>query len=101
MNTGRRESPEVICGEADAGHVEATACLGRYHDRLARALASVINVLDPGVIVLGGGLSRMDSLYQAVPLLWGAYVFSDRVDTRLARPGHGDAGGVRGAAWLW
>ena len=61
----------------------------------------VINLLDPAVIVLGGGLGRIERLYRQVPLLWGAYVFSDAVATRLVPPRHGDASGVRGAAWLW
>jgi fructokinase len=68
---------------------------------MARALASVINIIDPDVIVLGGGMSNVDALYQAVPERWGHYVFSDRVDTRLLRAQHGDSSGVRGAAWLW
>jgi fructokinase/N-acetylglucosamine kinase len=68
---------------------------------MARALGSVINILDPDVIVLGGGLSNIEDLYDAVPLLWPRYVFSDRVDTRLRRAVHGDSSGVRGAAWLW
>ena len=67
----------------------------------ARAIAAIINVVDPGVIVLGGGLSNIARLYDRVPALWGAHVFSDRVDTRLVRAAHGDASGVRGAAWLW
>jgi fructokinase len=75
--------------------------LARYAERLARALASVINVLDPDVIVLGGGMSNVARLYTEVPRLWGRHVFSDHVATRLARPAHGDASGVRGAAWLW
>lgn len=75
--------------------------LGRYEERLARALASVINVLDPEVIVLGGGMSNAARLYTEVPRLWRRHVFSDHVATRLARPAHGDASGVRGAAWLW
>jgi len=75
--------------------------MGRYVERLARALGSVINVLDPDVIVLGGGMSNVDRLYTEVPRLWGRYVFSDRVVTRLARPVHGGSSGVRGAAWLW
>jgi fructokinase len=77
------------------------SALARYERRLARALASVINVLDPDVIVLGGGVSNLDRLYDHVPQLWGAHVFSDHVATRLARHAHGDSGGVRGAAWLW
>jgi predicted NBD/HSP70 family sugar kinase len=70
-------------------------------ERLARALASVINVLDPNVIVLGGGMSNVGRLYTEVPRLWTRYVFSDHVVTRLAPPVHGDSSGVRGAAWLW
>ena len=73
----------------------------RYEERLARALASVINVLDPDVIVLGGGMSNVRRLYTEVPRLWARSVFSDRVATRLAPPVHGDSSGVRGAAWLW
>jgi fructokinase len=75
--------------------------LRRYEARLARALASVINLLDPEVIVLGGGMSNAARLYTEVPRLWRRHVFSDHVATRLARPAHGDASGVRGAAWLW
>ncbi|HEY5897536.1 MAG TPA: ROK family protein [Burkholderiales bacterium] len=72
-----------------------------YAERLARSLASVINVLDPDVIVLGGGLSNVERLYTEVPRLWTRYVFSDHVATRLLRHRHGDSSGVRGAAWLW
>jgi predicted NBD/HSP70 family sugar kinase len=68
---------------------------------MARALASIINVLDPDVIVLGGGMSNVPRLYTNVPRLWSAYVFSDRVDTTLVPPRFGDSSGVRGAAWLW
>ncbi len=75
--------------------------LERYVERLARALAGVMNVLDPDVIVLGGGLSNIERLYADVPRLWPRYVFSDQVATRLARHVHGDSSGVRGAAWLW
>jgi predicted NBD/HSP70 family sugar kinase len=70
-------------------------------DRLARALAHVINIVDPHVIVLGGGVSNVARIYQDVTRLWGCYVFSDSVATRLLRNTHGDASGVRGAAWLW
>jgi fructokinase len=77
------------------------ATLQRYEARLARALAQVINILDPDVIVLGGGLSNIDRLYENVPRLWGAQVFSDHVATRLLKHRHGDSSGVRGAAWLW
>ena len=86
---------------AAAGGARATAAIEIYARRLAKALASVINVLDPDVIVLGGGLSNIDRLYARVPELWTEWVFSDRVDTRLARARHGDSSGVRGAAWLW
>ncbi len=89
---------EEICASDRA---EAVAAMGRYEDRLARALASVINVIDPHVIVLGGGLSKVGRLYQAIPALWGRWVFSDRVETVLRPPRHGDSSGVRGAAWLW
>jgi fructokinase len=73
----------------------------RYVDRLARALASIINVLDPDVIVAGGGLSNIDRLYRETPAHWGRFVFSDRVSTPFRRAVHGDSSGVRGAAWLW
>ena len=68
---------------------------------LARGLASIINVIDPDVIVMGGGVSNIEWLYSAVPERWGKWVFSDRVDTKLVRAKHGDSSGVRGAAWLW
>jgi fructokinase len=90
-----------ISTRSEAGEPRALACLDRYDDRMARALASVINLLDPDVIVLGGGLSNMERLYTSVPKRWGSFVFSDRVDTRLVRAAHGDSSGVRGAAWLW
>ncbi|MGE0043386.1 MAG: ROK family protein [Vicinamibacterales bacterium] len=86
---------------AAAGDPVAAAALNRYADRLARGLATVINLLDPDVIVLGGGVSNIERLYTAVPARWGAWVFSDRVDTRLVPAAHGDASGVRGAAGLW
>jgi predicted NBD/HSP70 family sugar kinase len=75
--------------------------LQRYENRLARSLAHVVNILDPDVIVLGGGMSNIQRLYENVPRIWGRYVFSDRVDTRLVRNRFGDSSGVRGAAWLW
>lgn len=90
-----------IAARAEDGDPLAVACLDRYVDRMARAVASVINVIDPDLIVLGGGLSNITSLYTRVPELWARYVFSDRVDTRLVRAVHGDSSGVRGAAWLW
>lgn len=90
-----------VAGRADAGDARATACLERYEHRFARAIASVINVVDPDVIVLGGGLSNLRGLYERVPKFWAAHVFSDRVDTKLVPAKYGDASGVRGAAWLW
>ena len=92
---------EEIARRAGSGDPHCAATLERYAERLARALAQVINILDPDVIVLGGGLSNIDRLYDAVPRRWGDYVFSDAVATRLARHRHGDSSGVRGAAWLW
>ncbi|MEO8486079.1 MAG: ROK family protein [Betaproteobacteria bacterium] len=99
--TGVESTPEAIFAAATAGDRASEDTLARYEERLARALAHVINVLDPDVIVLGGGLSNFERLYESVPRLWAPWVFSDRVDTRLARHRHGDASGVRGAAWLW
>jgi fructokinase len=92
-----------LCGPAleREGGAADVAAIARYEGRLARALAGVINVLDPDVIVLGGGVSNVDRLYSNVPRLWGAHVFSDHVATRLAKHAHGDSSGVRGAAWLW
>jgi predicted NBD/HSP70 family sugar kinase len=90
-----------IVERADAGDPACGATIEIYEERLARALAHIINLLDPHAIVLGGGLSNCARLYRSVPLLWGRYVFSDRVDTRLVPPRHGDSSGVRGAAWLW
>ena len=94
LRTGRPLPPEEIVSLGDQS-------LERYVERLARALASVINVLDPDVIVLGGGMSKVGHLYTEVPRLWRRYVFSDHVATRLAPPVHGDSSGVRGAARLW
>ncbi len=93
--------PGEIAARAAAGDVACEATLRRYEQRLARALAQVINILDPDVIVLGGGLSNLGRLYGNVPKLWGAQVFSDQVATRFLKNRHGDASGVRGAAWLW
>ena len=99
--TGEDLTPPAIAARAAAGNGDAEASLARYEKRLARALATVINILDPDVIVLGGGVSNLDRLYAAVPRLWGEWVFSDAVTTRLVPARHGDASGVRGAAWLW
>jgi fructokinase len=104
--TGRRDTPRDIARNADQGDPSATATMERYEHRMARALASVINVLDPDVIVLGGGMSNIDRVYDEVPRLWTKWVFGATgttrdVRTRLVRARHGDSSGVRGAAWLW
>lgn len=99
--TGEHLDAVEVAARAAQGEARATDCLDQYEDRLARSLASVINLLDPDVIVLGGGLSNITRLYTGVPARWAAHVFSDRVDTRLARALHGDSSGVRGAAWLF
>lgn len=98
--TGRDADPPAIAAAASDGERAATDALQRHADRMARALATLINILDPEVVVLGGGLSRLDHLYAAVPARWGHYVFSDTVRTRLVPPLFGDSSGVRGAAWL-
>lgn len=100
-HTGKSLSAAEIVQLADHGDHTAEAALGRYEDRMARALATVINLLDPDVIVLGGGMSNIERLYRNVPAIWGDYIFSDEVATRLLPPLHGDSSGVRGAAWLW
>ena len=96
-----RIAPQEIVARAEAGERASAATLARYEDRLARALANVINILDPDAIVLGGGLSNVSRLYANVPRLWSRHVVSDEVRTRLLPPMHGDSSGVRGAAWLW
>lgn len=99
--TGALLLPPEIVRCAAAGDSACEATLQRYERRLAKALAQVINILDPDIIVLGGGLSNIDRLYANVPARWSPYVFSDAVRTRLCRNRHGDSSGVRGAAWLW
>jgi fructokinase len=99
--TGIKKNAEEIVQDSIANEPQASAALSRYVDRLSRGLSHVINIIDPDVIVLGGGMGRIESLYQTVPLKWGRYVFSDVVRTRLRPPIHGDSSGVRGAAWLW
>jgi predicted NBD/HSP70 family sugar kinase len=89
-----------IAARASLGDATSSATIAIYEERLARALAHVINLLDPDVIVLGGGMSNVQRLYANVPQLWKPWVFSDRVDTRLVRHRYGDSSGVRGAAWL-
>jgi fructokinase len=98
---GRSISALEIGAQAESGNEYADAVLARYEDRLARGLASVINILDPDVIVVGGGLSNIKRLYTEVPRLWSQYVFSDKITTQLVQARFGDSSGVRGAAWLW
>jgi fructokinase len=98
---GASITAKEVADRAAAGDPLADVALSRYEDRMARALGSIINVMDPDVIVLGGGLSNIERLYTRVPQVWAPYIFSDRVATRLVRAMHGDSSGVRGAAWLW
>jgi fructokinase len=100
-NSGQSLSAPEIARAAEHGEPASEASIERYAHRLARGLASVINLIDPDAIVLGGGLSGIAALYDRVPRLWEPYIFSDRVATRLLPPMHGDSSGVRGAAWLW
>lgn len=99
--TGMTLSATEIAARAGTGDPAANNTLQRYEDQLARSLATVINLVDPYVIVLGGGLSRIARLYENVPRRWGRYVYSDTVTTKLLPPRYGDSSGVRGAAWLW
>jgi fructokinase len=99
--TGETLAAQEIAARAATGDAGCANTLDRYAERMAKSLAHVINILDPDVIVLGGGMSNIDALYEEVPRRWGRYVFSDSVATRLVRNRHGDASGVRGAAWLW
>jgi fructokinase len=99
--TGEEVTGPDIVSRAEQGEAAADASLVRYEDRMARALTNVLNILDPDVVVLGGGMSRIERLYDAVPRIWQEWAFSDRVDTVLRPPVHGDSSGVRGAAWLW
>lgn len=106
--SGFARDHEAVTGEALRGEEiiaadtqEARASFARYCDRLARALGAVINLVDPEVIVLGGGMSNIDALYPRVADIWHSYIFSDVIETRLVKNHHGDSSGVRGAAWLW
>jgi len=101
LRTGHVADAVEVVRRAENGEPAATQVLATYEHRMARALASLINVLDPDVIVLGGGLSNVDRLYTNVPRLWTSFVFSDRVATPLVKAAHGDSSGARGAAWLW
>ena len=99
-HTGEKRSAHEIAERASSDPA-AAATIARLASRMARSLATIVDVLDPEVIVLGGGLSNVAALYDQVPRLWGQWVFSDEVTTRLVPPMHGDSSGVRGAAWLW
>lgn len=99
--TGRTDAAPQIVALAEQGDADAEAALARYEDRLARAFAVIVNIVDPDVIVLGGGMSNIARLYDTVPQLMAHYTFSDALVTRIVPPRHGDASGVRGAAWLW
>ena len=101
LTTGQNLSPKEIYAQTLIGDLPAEKAFLAYEHRLARGLATVINIVDPNVIVLGGGLSNFNRLYTNVPKLWNTWVFSDRVDTELVPAKHGDSSGVRGAAWLW
>jgi fructokinase len=98
---GERLAAEEIATRAGHGEASAHATLERHASRLARGLAHVINIFDPDVIVLGGGLSKLAHLYDAIPALAAPYVFADPARVVVRPPRWGDAGGVRGAAWLW
>ena len=100
INNSEPISAQDIVRLSDKGNVNAVKTLKNYETRLAKSLASIINVLDPDVIVLGGGMSNIDSLYKNVPNIWGDYIFSDQVSTKLVPAEYGDSSGVRGAAWL-
>ncbi len=99
--SGESFSAQEIAAAAEQDEPLAVQVMDRYVDRMARSLASVINLIDPEIIVLGGGVGNIERLYRDVPQAWQQYVFSDRVDTRLVKPQYGDSSGVRGAAWLW
>ncbi len=101
LHTGEDADVAQLSRRASGGDARAEATLRRYEDRLARALATIINALDPDTVVLGGGVSNIDRLYTHVPTQWGRYILSDVVTTRLVKARNGDSSGVRGAAWLW
>jgi fructokinase len=99
--TGQSLDAVAIAAAAEAGNAAAQATLDRHRHRLARALATVINLLDPDIVVVGGGVSRMPGLYGPLPAMLSEWCFSDAVSTPVVPAVHGDASGVRGAAWLW
>jgi fructokinase len=99
-STGLEMGADLIVAASKDGNQQAEETLQRYEHRLARALAQIINVLDPEVIVLGGGMSNIKRFYTTVPAIWSSYIFSDGINTQLVPPIYGDSSGVRGAAWL-
>ena len=101
MSTGKTKTAREIVAAFESDDVDAAASVARFEDRLARGLAHLINVLDPDVFVLGGGLSRFGHIYQEVPKKLAEYVFGGEADTPILQAAHGDSSGVRGAAWLW
>ena len=101
MSTGLEKTAREIMADFEAGDADAAATVARFEDRLARGLATAINLLDPDVIVVGGGLSQVDHIYSAVPRRLAEYVFGGEADTPIFKAVHGDSSGVRGAAWLW
>ncbi|MFT5180915.1 MAG: fructokinase [Alphaproteobacteria bacterium] len=101
QTTGEDRTPAEIVRSAEQGNRSASDVLANYEDRAARALALVLNILDPDVVVLGGGMSKVERLYDTIAEKIGQYAFSDRITTPIRPPAHGDASGVRGAAWLW
>ena len=101
LHTGKDLSAARIAAMCEDGDRDAMASMDRYCERLARSLATVINIIDPGAVVLGGGVSNAERIYQRVPEILPRYVFSDQTATKLRKNMHGDSSGVRGAAWLW
>jgi fructokinase len=98
---GRERDPGDIATAADAGDALATAVMQDFYDRFARALAGIVNILDPDAIVIGGGLSNIDAIYRELPPRVLSYAFTPETETRIVKNRHGDSSGVRGAAWLW
>jgi fructokinase len=99
--TGKMLTTQEIVSQFEAGDREATAAMERFEDRLSRGLAQVINILDPDVIVIGGGVSRVKRIYQELPRKLKKYVFGGEASTPVLPAMYGDSSGVRGAAWLW
>ncbi len=98
---GKKIGAPEVQQAAESGEETALRAVGLYENRLSRALAHIVNIFDPDVIVLGGGVSKMSSLYADVPKLWSRWVFGREITTKLVENAHGDSSGVRGAAWLW